>query len=102
LKLAQNSNGKFQGVLSQKVYSGDTIANGGWLDGNWIQVPIQLADLVATSLWSFIFSYITLFLCNKTGVLRLRVKSEVELEGLDESQVGISSYEKELSSGLKF
>jgi len=76
--------------------------DGGWLDGNSLQVAIQLADLMSTSLWSFVFSYITLFLWNKTALLRLRVDPEIELRGLDEGEVGISSYEMNLSSTSKF
>jgi Amt family ammonium transporter len=32
----------------------DTIQIGGWLDGNWMQVPIQLAAIASVSGWSFV------------------------------------------------
>jgi Amt family ammonium transporter len=32
----------------------EEIPIGGWLDGNWIQVPIQLAAIVSVSVWSFV------------------------------------------------
>jgi Amt family ammonium transporter len=31
---------------------------GGWLDGNWIQVPVQLAGIAAVSGWSFVVTYV--------------------------------------------
>lgn len=32
----------------------DQIQNGGWLDGNWMQVPLQLLGIVVVSAWSFV------------------------------------------------
>lgn len=32
----------------------DEIQLGGWLDGNWIQVPVQLAGIASVSGWSFV------------------------------------------------
>jgi len=34
----------------------DQIQMGGWLDGNWMQVPIQLLGIVAVSGWSFVIT----------------------------------------------
>lgn len=34
--------------------STDIMPKGGWLDGNWMQVPYQLAGILAVSAWSFV------------------------------------------------
>lgn len=34
--------------------STDIMPKGGWLDGNWMQVPYQLAGIAAVSAWSFV------------------------------------------------
>lgn len=32
----------------------ELMPKGGWLDGNWMQVPYQLAGIAAVSAWSFV------------------------------------------------
>lgn len=32
----------------------DLMPDGGWLDGNWMLVPYQLAGIAAVSVWSFV------------------------------------------------
>jgi ammonia channel protein AmtB len=36
----------------------DLMPKGGWLDGNWMQVPYQLAGIAAVSAWSFVVTYV--------------------------------------------
>lgn len=33
---------------------GTTVIKGGWLNGNWVQIAIQLADGAASMVWSII------------------------------------------------
>lgn len=48
-----------QSVIALGYPSGtplEQIPLGGWLDGNWIQVPIQLAGIASVSGWSFVIT----------------------------------------------
>jgi len=80
------------GVFAQKAYSGGTI-EGGWLDGHWMQVVHQLVDTAAGLSWSFIVTFIILFIMNKIPGLSLRVDLDVERAGLDEAELGFSCYQ---------
>lgn len=68
------------------------IPNGGWLDGNWMQVPIQLAGIVAVSGWSFVITYIILLVLNKVPSLKLRLADEDEIIGTDWAEMGERAY----------
>lgn len=57
---------------------------GGWWDRHWAQMGYQLAGAVVCSSWSFVISYILLFIINKIPGCRIRVTEQEELEGLDE------------------
>ncbi|CAO3590585.1 unnamed protein product [Absidia cylindrospora] len=70
----------------------DTIQNGGWLDGNWMQVPIQLLGIVAVSAWSFGITYIILLIINLVPFLKLRLDDEAEALGTDWSEMGERAY----------
>ncbi|KAG0193550.1 hypothetical protein DFQ28_004670 [Apophysomyces sp. BC1034] len=70
----------------------ESITIGGWLDGNWIQVPIQLAAISAVSAWSFIVTYIILMVINKIPYLYLRLDDESEVMGTDMSEMGERAY----------
>lgn len=83
------------GVFAQKsiaAVDGSEI-KGGWLDGNWIQVPIQLLDTLAGMVWSFCVTALILFVINKIPGLHLRADREDEKEGLDFAELGITMYE---------
>jgi Amt family ammonium transporter len=62
------------------------------LDGNFIQVPIQLAAIVTVSVWSFVVTYIILVVINKIPFLRLRLNDEAEMMGVDWSEMGERAY----------
>ncbi|KAF7730387.1 hypothetical protein EC973_002193 [Apophysomyces ossiformis] len=70
----------------------ESIPNGGWLDRNWIQVPVQLAAIAAVSAWSFVITYIILVVINKVPFLRLRVDDEAEVMGTDLAEMGERAY----------
>jgi Amt family ammonium transporter len=70
----------------------ESIPVGGWLDGNWIQVPIQLAAIAAVSTWSFIVTYIILVVLNKIPSLTLRLGDQDEMIGTDWAEMGERAY----------
>jgi Amt family ammonium transporter len=83
------------GVFAQKSVAGvdGTIIEGGWLDGNWMQVPIQALDTVAGMAWSFVVTWILLFIIDHIPGLHIRASPEEEREGLDRAELGVSMYE---------
>ncbi|KAI8812735.1 ammonium transporter AmtB-like domain-containing protein [Cladochytrium replicatum] len=83
------------GIFAQKwVASLDgTGIDGGWLDGNFIQLGYQLAGTAAIAVWSFGISYVILSVLNLIPGLRLRVPEESELLGLDVSHMGEQMFE---------
>lgn len=70
----------------------DAMPKGGWLDGNWIQVPVQLAAIVSVSAWSFVVTYIILVVLNKIPSLKLRLADEDEIIGTDWAEMGERAY----------
>ncbi|KAI8884242.1 ammonium transporter [Backusella circina FSU 941] len=70
----------------------DLIPVGGWLDGRFIQVPIQLAAIVSVSVWSFVVTYLILIIINKIPALQLRLADEDEIIGTDWAQMGERAY----------
>lgn len=65
---------------------------GGWLDGHWMQVPIQLAMIAAVSGWSFVVTYIILLVINKIPYMQVRLHHEDERIGTDYAQMGERAY----------
>lgn len=65
------------------------LIGGGWIDGNWIQVPIQILGFIVTFGWTFLMSSI-LFLILK--LLGWNVSEYEERVGLDQSQHGENAY----------
>lgn len=70
----------------------DQVPIGGWLDGNWMQVPIQLAAIASVSAWSFVVTYIILVILNKIPSLKLRLADEDEIIGTDWAEMGERAY----------
>lgn len=79
------------GIFAQKKYADEI--QGGWLDGNWMQVVWQLIDTVAALIWSFGVTFLILWIMNKIPGLSLRVNIEMERGGLDKGELGFSCYE---------
>jgi Amt family ammonium transporter len=65
---------------------------GGWLNGHFIQVGYQLADSATAMAWSFVVTYIILWIMNKIPGLSLRASEEEELAGMDQSDLGELAY----------
>jgi Amt family ammonium transporter len=84
------------GIFAQKaIVALDPTAvaiDGGWLDGNWIQVPRQLADSAAGMSYSFCLTYLILFIMDKIPGLAIRADHETETRGLDEAELGELAY----------
>lgn len=79
------------GIFAQKEYADDIV--GGWLNGNWMQMVYQLLDTIAGLVWSFVITFVILWIMNKVPGLSLRVDIEVERNGLDEGELGFRCYE---------
>jgi Amt family ammonium transporter len=71
---------------------GITVIEGGWMNHNWVQVGHQFADATAGAAWSFVVTFIILFIMNHIPGLSLRVDSESELKGLDAAEIGEMAY----------
>jgi Amt family ammonium transporter len=72
------------GALLTGVFANSAInpAGKGWLfDGNFGQIPIQLADIGITFVWCAVGTFIILKVIDM--VIGLRVSREIEIEGLD-------------------
>jgi len=72
------------GALLTGVFANSAInpAGKGWLfDGNFAQIPIQLADIGITFVWCAVGTFIILKVIDM--VIGLRVSREIEIEGLD-------------------
>lgn len=83
------------GIFAQKKYAEEI--DGGWLDGNWMQVVHQLVDTVAGLVWSFVVTFLILWIMNKMPGLSLRVDIEIERAGLDQGELGYNISEQEKS-----
>lgn len=93
------------GNLLTGVFAADYIAHldgtttiaGGWLNGNWIQVAIQLADSVTGMAYSFFATCIILLLISTLSrifpALKLRASLEEEEMGLDDAEIGEFAYD---------
>ncbi|KAF9920277.1 hypothetical protein FBU30_009917 [Linnemannia zychae] len=83
------------GIFAQSwvaALDGATVIPGGWLDGHWMQFVHQLADSAAGLGWSFVVTYLILFIMNKIPGLNLRAKAIHEHRGLDLAELGEMAY----------
>ncbi|KAJ3079052.1 hypothetical protein HK102_004062 [Quaeritorhiza haematococci] len=83
------------GFFSQKWIGllDGTAINGGWVEGNFVQMGYQVAGAVAIAVWSFVISYALLFLINLVPGLSIRSSEEDELKGGDLGEMGEVAYE---------
>lgn len=81
------------GIFAQKWIAelDDMKIDGGWVEGNWMQVPYQLAGSFAGAVWSFCWTYALVFIFQKIPFLRLRMTPEEELLG-DFAEMGEVSH----------
>lgn len=80
------------GVFAQHKYANEI--EGGWLDGHWMQIVYQLIDTMAGLIWSFVVTFLILWVMNKIPGLSLRVDIELERAGLDEGELGFNISER--------
>ena len=97
--------GGFIGNLCTGLFAADYIAHldgyteipGGWLNHNWIQLAIQLADSASGAAYSFIVTSIILLTMSFIGryipAMRLRVDEEEEEVGIDDVEIGEFAYD---------
>jgi Amt family ammonium transporter len=97
--------GGFVGELLTGLFAADyivhldgvTVIKGGWVNGNWVQLGIQLAVAVSTLAWSFVFTYFILICMLLLGkfvpALRLRVDKDQEEQGVDDIEIGEFAYD---------
>ncbi|ORY29730.1 ammonium transporter [Rhizoclosmatium globosum] len=60
----------------------------GWLDGVWVQVPVQFLAIISICAWSALWSAILVHIMNKFPFTELRCSAEAEIHGLDETEIG--------------
>lgn len=67
---------------------GFSVIQGGWVNGHWVQLAIQLADSVAGLAYSFVMTSLILLVIGLVGTkvtaMRLRVTDEEEERGIDD------------------
>ncbi|KAJ3296856.1 hypothetical protein HK104_001098 [Borealophlyctis nickersoniae] len=82
------------GVFAQKWIAGldGGVIEGGWLEGNWRQLGYQAAGTAVIAVWSFVISYLLLFIINFIPGLHIRPSEDEELLGTD-IQMGEVAYE---------
>ncbi|KAG0293894.1 hypothetical protein BGZ96_002117 [Linnemannia gamsii] len=82
-----------QSIIGLSYPAGATdVPLGGWLDGNYRQVLVQLAAIGSVTVWSFVVTYGILVVMNKIPGLRLRLKDDEEELGTDMAQMGETAY----------
>jgi len=74
-------------------FDGITVINGGWLDQNYRQLGIQLADIVAGFAYSLVMTTIILWIMHFIPGLRLRASEEAEIVGIDDAYLGEFAYD---------
>ena len=69
------------GVFASKHFTSldGVVIEGGWIDGHFMQVPVQLAASCAGFAWSFTVTYVLLFVMNKIPYLNLRLTHDKEV-----------------------
>lgn len=72
---------------------GITTIPGGWLDQNYRQLGIQLADSVSGLSYSFVMTTIILWIMHFIPGLRLRCDEETEILGVDDAEMGEFAYD---------
>ena len=69
------------------------VITGGFINGNYKQLYIQIAYIVATSTYTFVMSTIIAYGINFIPGLHLRASEEAELLGMDDDQLGEFAYD---------
>jgi len=87
----------FNGLFAADYVIGlDGVNNGitgGWLNHNWKQLYIQIAYIVACSVYTFVVTAVICYAINMVPGLQLRATEEAELLGMDDDQLGEFAYD---------
>lgn len=78
--------GTFTGIFASKTvagYDGATEIDGGWINGNFVQLGYQIASWTSIVAWTFVFSMAIFFIVDKIPGLKLRAPAEGEDLGMD-------------------
>ncbi|KAG2092317.1 ammonium transporter AmtB-like domain-containing protein [Suillus discolor] len=84
------------GLFAQaSIASADGVVTipGGWLDQNYRQLGIQLADSVSGLSYSFVMTTIILWVMHFIPGLRIRCDEETEILGVDDAEMGEFAYD---------
>lgn len=81
-------------------FDGTAPIGGGWINHHWIQLGYQLADSAAGFGYSFVLTFILLFVIDRIPYCSFRVNEEEEMMGMDWAQVGEEAYTLPLLSEL--
>ncbi|KAJ1652858.1 hypothetical protein IWQ61_006897 [Dispira simplex] len=88
------------GNLATGIFADKSIAlldgtkiEGGWVNGHWHQMLIQLWACAVGAAWSFVVSYIILYVMDKIPYLQLRMDPDEERLGADFVEMGEYGYE---------
>jgi Amt family ammonium transporter len=91
-----------QSVIALSYNPGDNVPLGGALDGNWLQLAYQLAAICSVSLWSFLGTYLILWVMDKIPGLQLRLEDNEEELGTDIAQMDEHAYGYMLETARAF
>jgi len=69
------------------------VITGGFINGNYKQLYIQIAYIVAACSYSFVVSALIAYTINAIPGLKLRASEEAELLGMDDDQLGEFAYD---------
>ncbi|KAK4699001.1 ammonium transporter, Amt family, partial [Phenoliferia sp. Uapishka_3] len=86
----------FTGVFAQSSVTfndGYTVIPGGWMDHNWIQVGYQFAWIAYCWGWTFVMTYIIMYIINIIPGCHFRASEEAEIVGMDEAECGEWAYD---------
>lgn len=72
---------------------GVTVIPGGWLNGHWVQIAIQLADGTTGMTYSFVGTCLILFVLSYIPGMHLRASEEDEIMGMDDCEIGEFAYD---------
>ncbi len=85
------------GIFSQNYYmtlgSPDPLKVGGALDGNGMQIVWQLVGTLAVMGYSFVMTYLIMFIMDKIPRMSLRMTEQNEEDGIDMCEIGEYTYE---------
>ncbi|KAJ3076292.1 hypothetical protein HDU98_004591 [Podochytrium sp. JEL0797] len=67
-------------------------ATAGWIDGVWMQMPVQLAAIAAIGAWSAVWTAVLVLFFNAVPQIKLRCDVDAEKLGLDLADIGERAY----------